>query len=43
MKRLLVGDSWFVGHATAKALLEKPGVHFFGNVKTAHSGCPIAD
>jgi hypothetical protein len=41
MKRLLVGDSWFVGHATAKALLEKPGVHFVGSVKTAHSGHPI--
>jgi hypothetical protein len=37
VQRLLVGDSWFAGHATAKALLEKLGVRFVGNVKTAHS------
>ena len=41
VQRLLVGDSWFAGCATAKALLEKLGVHFVGNVKTAHSGFPI--
>ena len=39
--RLLVGDSWFAGHATAKALWEKLGMLFIGNVKTAHSGYPI--
>ena len=39
--RLLIGDSWFAGHETAKALRGKLGIRFVGNVKTAHKGCPI--
>ena len=39
--RVLVGDSWFAGHETAKALKEKLGIRFVGNVKTAHMGYPI--
>jgi hypothetical protein len=35
-----VDDSWFAGHATAKALWVKLGMLFVGNVKTAHSGHP---
>jgi hypothetical protein len=41
VQRLLVGDSWFAGYATAKALMDELGVHFVGNVKTAHRGYPI--
>jgi hypothetical protein len=39
--RLLVGDSWFASMETTKALMNKLGVHFVGNVKTATNGFPI--
>ena len=37
--RVVVGDSWFSSLKTVKAL-RSIGVHFLGNVKTAHAGYP---
>ena len=40
-RRHAVGDSWFAGVGTARALMKRLGIHFVGNVKTGHKDFPI--